>query len=123
MCSSLRFIRAASVIEAVKNAIPGVGQSNTEEEEVIKPDETPLSPRSEQTKFNLEKGLKERPEKQELVNRNILKGEFYSKVAPALQAAQDRLQRSQLEDKLDKALENRPKPEELVKNGILNSKY
>ncbi|KAF8678342.1 hypothetical protein RHS04_05545 [Rhizoctonia solani] len=121
--SSLRFIRAASVIEAVKNAIPGVGQSNTEEEEVIKPDETPLSPRSEQTKFNLEKGLKERPEKQELVNRNILKGEFYSKVAPALQAAQDRLQRSQLEDKLDKALENRPKPEELVKNGILNSKY
>ncbi|KAF8739803.1 hypothetical protein RHS02_05022, partial [Rhizoctonia solani] len=110
----------ASVIEAVKNAIPGVGQSNTEEEEVIKPDETPLSPRSEQTKFNLEKGLKERPEKQELVNRNILKGEFYSKVAPALQAAQDRLQRSQLEDKLDKALENRPKPEELVKNGILN---
>jgi hypothetical protein len=71
------------------------------------------------------------------VNRNILKGELYSfslkvvclfcvsdsKVAPALQAAQDKLQRSQLEDKLDKALENRPKPEELVNNGILNSRF
>ncbi|CAE6431639.1 unnamed protein product [Rhizoctonia solani] len=44
----------------------------------------------------------------------------YSKVAPALQAAQERLQRSQLEDKLEKALENRPKPEELVSHGILS---
>ncbi|CEL61050.1 hypothetical protein RSOLAG1IB_04290 [Rhizoctonia solani AG-1 IB] len=107
----------ASVIEAVKAAIPGVGETSTEKEEVFKPDETPLSPRSEETKFKLEKGLKERPDKQDLVNRNILKD---SKVAPALQAAQDKLQRSQLEDKLDKALENRPKPEELVNNGILN---
>jgi len=40
-------------------------------------------------------------------------------VAPALQAAREQLQRSQLEDKLDQKLLQRPKPEELVKSGIL----
>ncbi|CAE6536114.1 unnamed protein product [Rhizoctonia solani] len=104
----------ASVIEAVKEAIPGVGQTSSEE--VVKPDESPLSPRSAEAKLKLEKSLKERPEKQDLVDRNILKD---SKVAPSLQAAQDKLQRAQLEDKLDKALGSRPKPEELVDHGIL----
>ncbi|CAE6435426.1 unnamed protein product [Rhizoctonia solani] len=107
----------ASVIEKVKEIIPGVGQTNPEEEEVNKPDESPLSPRTAEAKLKLEKSLKERPEKQELVERNILKD---SKVAPSLQAAQDKLQRAQLEDKLEKALESRPKPEDLVSNGILN---
>lgn len=59
----------------------------------------------------LEKRLTQRPEKQELVERNILKGvqtraalpSYVSdlspddKVAPSLQAARDKLQRSQLE--------------------------
>ena len=65
-------------------------------------------------------------------------------VAPALQAAKERLQRSQLEvssglvshanessvlsgcrvqDKLGHALQARPKPEELVKEGILKGQY
>lgn len=64
-------------------------------------------------------------------------------VAPALQAAREQLQRSQLEvgvmirseealitergddttkDKLDQKLLHRPKPEELVKSGILKRK-
>ncbi|CUA74450.1 hypothetical protein RSOLAG22IIIB_05560 [Rhizoctonia solani] len=107
----------ASVIETVKEIIPGVGQSNPEKEEANKPDESPLSPRTAQAKLKLEKSIKERPDKQDLVDRNILKD---SKVAPALQAAQDKLQRAQLEDKLGKALEGRPKPEELVDHGILN---
>jgi len=64
----------------------------------------------------LEKRLGQRPDKQELQERNILKED---NVAPALQAAKERLQRSQLEDKLDQALQQRPKPEELVKEGIL----
>jgi len=64
----------------------------------------------------LEKRLEQRPEKQELQERNILKED---KVAPALQAAKERLERSQLEDRLDHALQQRPKPEELVKGGIL----
>ncbi|EIM81095.1 uncharacterized protein STEHIDRAFT_125364 [Stereum hirsutum FP-91666 SS1] len=66
----------------------------------------------------LEKKLGERPEKSELQERNILKDD---KVAPALQAAKEKLERSQLEDKLDNALQKRPKPEELVKEGILQA--
>ncbi|KAI0066222.1 hypothetical protein BV25DRAFT_1517855 [Artomyces pyxidatus] len=62
----------------------------------------------------LEKQLKQRPDKHELQERNILKED---NVAPALVAAKERLQRSQLE--LDQALLQRPKPEELVKGGIL----
>jgi len=66
----------------------------------------------------LEKRLAERPDRQELQERNILKE---GNVAPALQAARDQLQRSQLEDKLDQKLLQRPKPEELVKSGILRA--
>jgi len=70
------------------------------------------------TRKKLERQLSLRPEKKELVDRNILKD---SSVAPALQAAQAELQRSQLEDKLDQALQQRPAAEELVKDGILKA--
>ncbi|KAF9050972.1 hypothetical protein BDZ89DRAFT_1056877 [Hymenopellis radicata] len=66
----------------------------------------------------LEKRLTERPEKDELIERNILKDD--KGISPALVAAKERLQRSQLEDKLDQALQQRPKAEELVKEGILH---
>ncbi|KAI1796454.1 hypothetical protein LXA43DRAFT_1057754 [Ganoderma leucocontextum] len=69
-----------------------------------------------QTAQMLEKSLTHRPDKHELIERNILKDDS---VAPALQAAKEKLQRSQLEDKLEHALQARPKPEELVKEGIL----
>ncbi|KAL7010335.1 hypothetical protein EMMF5_000358 [Cystobasidiomycetes sp. EMM_F5] len=46
-----------------------------------------------------------------------------SKVAPALQAAQKELERSQLQDKLGQALHTRPTPQELVKEGILESGF
>ncbi|KAF8499798.1 hypothetical protein F5888DRAFT_113047 [Russula emetica] len=71
---------------------------------------------SAETLQTLEKRLAQRPDKQELQDRNILKE---GNVAPALQAAREQLQRSQLEDKLDQKLLHRPKPEELVKSGIL----
>ncbi|KAH8083812.1 hypothetical protein BXZ70DRAFT_1012124 [Cristinia sonorae] len=64
----------------------------------------------------VEKHLQHRPAKEDLVERNILKDDS---VAPALQAARDKLQRSQLEDKLEHALQQRPKREELVKEHIL----
>ncbi|KAI0087936.1 hypothetical protein BDY19DRAFT_951109 [Irpex rosettiformis] len=67
---------------------------------------------------SLEKRLNQRPDKHELIERNILKDD---KVAPSLQAARDKLQRSQLEDKLDQALLQRPKREELIREGILSS--
>ncbi|KAH7339458.1 hypothetical protein B0J17DRAFT_655212 [Rhizoctonia solani] len=143
----------ASLIEKVKEVIPGVGQTSPEGGGVNKPDESPLSPRTSEAKLKLEKSLKERPEKQVLVDRDILRNDGPlspraveaklklekslkerpekqelvdrhilkdSKVAPSLQAAQDKLERAQLENKLEKALEGRPKPEELVNNGILN---
>ena len=108
----------AAVIDAVKSVIPGVecGKVDDAKSDSGRPDETPLSPRSEEAKLKLEKSLKERPEKKELVDRNILKD---STVAPALQAAHDRLQRAQLENKLEHALQARPDPEKLVNEGIL----
>jgi len=65
----------------------------------------------------LEKRLGNRPEKEELQERNILKDDS---VAPALQAAREKLQRSQLEDKLAHAIQQRPNPQELVEKGILS---
>ncbi|KAN0129236.1 hypothetical protein V8E53_012935 [Lactarius tabidus] len=73
---------------------------------------------STETLEALEKRLSQRPERQELQDRNILKD---GSVAPALQATRDQLQRSQLEDKLDQKLQSRPRVEELVKSGILNA--
>jgi len=66
----------------------------------------------------LDKAFGSRPEKQDLVERNILKDD---KVAPALQAAKEQLQRAQLEDKIDHGLQHRPNADELVKKGILQA--
>jgi len=66
----------------------------------------------------LDKAIGQRPEKQELVDRNILKDD---KVAPSLQAAKEQLERAQLQDKIDHGLQNRPTPDDLVKKGILQA--
>jgi hypothetical protein len=71
-----------------------------------------------ETVNKLDKAISHRPEKQELVDRNILKDD---NIAPALQAARDQLQRAQLEDKLDHELQNRPTADELVQKGILDA--
>ncbi|KAH7908415.1 hypothetical protein BJ138DRAFT_1157659 [Hygrophoropsis aurantiaca] len=68
----------------------------------------------QETVESLERRLSHRPDKDELMDRNILKDDS---VAPALQAAKEKLQRSQLEDKLSHALQQRPKPEELMEKG------
>jgi len=65
----------------------------------------------------VEKGLADRPEKKDLIDRGILKDD--KGISPALLASREKLQRSQLEDKLEHALQARPKAEELVKEGIL----
>jgi len=64
----------------------------------------------------LEKKLAQRPDKQELIDYNILPA---SNVAPALQAAQKELERSRLEDTLDAKLKSRPPADQLIKEGIL----
>lgn len=71
----------------------------------------------EETRQKLEKRLSERPDKNELVERNILKDG--KSVSPRLIATREKLERSRLEDKLVHALQQRPKPDELVKSGIL----
>jgi len=71
----------------------------------------------QQTSQQLEGKLANRPDKAELIERNILKDD--KGLAPALVAAKERLQRSQLEDQLAKAVASRPPREELEKSGIL----
>lgn len=66
---------------------------------------------------NLKRGLNARPERAELVDRNILPN---STAAPALQGHQKELDLHMRADSLEKGLQNRPSPEELVKKGILD---
>ncbi|RMZ09316.1 hypothetical protein D0862_03660 [Hortaea werneckii] len=65
----------------------------------------------------MREGLAHRPEKEELVERNILAG---GPAAPALQEKQRELEKHMRADSLEKSLSNRPKPEDLIKEGILN---
>ncbi|KDQ21686.1 hypothetical protein BOTBODRAFT_99576, partial [Botryobasidium botryosum FD-172 SS1] len=68
------------------------------------------------TRTKLERSLQERPDRKDLVDKNILKD---TNVSPALQGRQAELERARLQDKLDQALQHRPKPEELIQQGIL----
>lgn len=67
-------------------------------------------------KDDLAKALSHRPDRDELIGRNILPK---SNVAPALMAAQKELERSQLSDTLENKLKQRPDPQTLVRDGIL----
>jgi len=84
--------------------------------EPVNLDETPISPTDAQTRNKLEKSLQGRPDRKDLVDKNILKD---TTASPALQGKQAELERARLQDKLDQALQHRPKPEELVQQGIL----
>ncbi|PSN70095.1 hypothetical protein BS50DRAFT_571404 [Corynespora cassiicola Philippines] len=66
---------------------------------------------------NLKKGLSHRPDRETLVERNILPD---SSAAPSLQGHQKELERHMRADSLEKGLQSRPAPEELVKKGILD---
>ncbi|CAK5281432.1 unnamed protein product [Mycena citricolor] len=69
------------------------------------------------TAHQLETKLAHRPEKAELVERNILKDD--RGLAPALVAAKEKLQKARLEDQLANAIAHRPDREQLEKTGIL----
>lgn len=80
---------------------------------------------------NLEKKLSHRPEAEELVQRNVLKGlssssppptvftSLDSSVAPGLQAQLQNLQKAKVEDFLEKKLDGRPTADALVTQHIL----
>ncbi|KAH7133437.1 hypothetical protein B0J13DRAFT_102220 [Dactylonectria estremocensis] len=81
-------------------------------------DETSISPivPNHGRKNSLENHLIHRPERAELVEKNILPA---STAAPGLQAHQKELQKHMLEDKLNDKISHRPAPEELIKEGVL----
>jgi hypothetical protein len=65
---------------------------------------------------SLNKAIASRPEKDELVERNILPD---STVAPSLQNHQRELAAAMRRDSIEKHLQTRPSPAELIKEGIL----
>ncbi|KAL9131678.1 MAG: hypothetical protein Q9175_006702 [Cornicularia normoerica] len=78
---------------------------------------TQLELERQQATDSLRKGLEKRPEREELVGRNILPD---STAAPAIQGQQKELQKHMRADSLEQKLQQRPKPEELMKEGILD---
>lgn len=80
-------------------------------------DEAPISPvKNTERRQSLEHFFVTRPERSELVEKNIL---LASTAAPAIQAHQKELERHMLADKIDKGLKHRPDREELVEKNIL----
>ncbi|KAI9840928.1 MAG: hypothetical protein M1837_001107 [Sclerophora amabilis] len=79
-----------------------------------RPDETPISP--VQRRDSLEKHLQQRPDPQDLKEKNIL---LDTNAAPSLQAAAHELERQRATDSLKKGLEKRPERDELVERNIL----
>ncbi|KEY64245.1 hypothetical protein S7711_09038 [Stachybotrys chartarum IBT 7711] len=82
-------------------------------------DETPISPvRPDNARKNsLENHIAHRPDRHELVEKNILPA---SNAAPGLQAHQRELEKAMLEDKLKDKISHRPSPEELIREGVLH---
>lgn len=61
-------------------------------------------------------GLAKRPEKDDLVSKNILPD---SSAAPGIQGQQRELEKHMRADTLEKAVQGRPQKDELVSKGIL----
>jgi len=82
-------------------------------------DETPisLSRPNPGRKNSLEHHLSHRPERQELVDKNILPD---STAAPGLQAHQKELARHMRADSLNEKIAHRPSPEALLKEGVIH---
>lgn len=92
--------------------------SQVEENTAPAVDETPISPVSgHRRKMSLEEHLKHRPDRAELVNKNIL---VSSTIAPSLQEKQRELAKHMRADTLNDKISHRPSPEQLLKNGVLH---
>ncbi|GAW21180.1 hypothetical protein EKO27_g8936 [Xylaria grammica] len=82
-------------------------------------DETPISPvaTARVRKMSLEQHLKDRPDRSELVDKNILPE---STAAPSLQEKQKELAKHMRADSLNDKISHRPSPEQLLKEGVLH---
>ncbi|KAI8623773.1 hypothetical protein F5Y19DRAFT_350188 [Xylariaceae sp. FL1651] len=90
----------------------------THGEPIATVDETPISPigHAQGRKMSLEQHLKQRPDRSELVDRNILPS---STAAPSLQEKQKELEKHMRVDSLNDKISHRPSPEQLMKDGVL----
>ncbi|ORY57906.1 uncharacterized protein BCR38DRAFT_448996 [Pseudomassariella vexata] len=82
-------------------------------------DETPISPirPDNRRKNSLEEHLQHRPERAELVEKNILPD---STAAPGLQEKRKELEKHMRADTLNDKIQHRPAPEQLLKEGVLH---
>ncbi|KAL1856935.1 hypothetical protein VTK73DRAFT_8198 [Phialemonium thermophilum] len=82
-------------------------------------DETPISPSkpNPERKNSLEQHLLHRPDRSELVQKNILPA---SSAAPGLQAQQKELEKHMRRDSLNEKIAHRPSPEDLIRDGVLH---
>ena len=79
-------------------------------------DEGSISP--VERRNSLEHHLQNRPQRAELVEKNILPA---STAAPGIQANQRELEKSMRADTLNEKIAHRPTPDELIKKGVLNA--
>ncbi|KAI1077584.1 hypothetical protein F5B20DRAFT_550669 [Whalleya microplaca] len=82
-------------------------------------DETPISPilPNRERKNSLEQHLRQRPDRSELVEKNILPA---SNAAPSLLEKQKELAKHMRADSLNDKISHRPPPEKLLKEGLLH---
>jgi hypothetical protein len=82
-------------------------------------DETPISPTRQNPgrKNSLEVHLKHRPDRSELVQRNILPE---SNADPAQLAQEKEVEKNKLADQLNEKISHRPTPDKLIKDGVLH---
>ncbi|KAI0107294.1 RPEL repeat protein [Hypoxylon sp. NC0597] len=82
-------------------------------------DETPISPirQSNERRNSLEQHLRQRPDRSELVEKNILPA---STAAPSLQEKQKELEKHMRADSLNEKISHRPPPEKLIEEGVLH---
>ncbi|KAF3017793.1 hypothetical protein E8E14_009349 [Neopestalotiopsis sp. 37M] len=91
-----------------------MADDSSTQQEIPKVDETPISGRK--NSVSLEQHLQHRPERSELVAKNILPD---STAAPGLQEKQKELEKHMRADTLNDKISHRPDPEQLIKDGVL----
>ncbi|KAI1264878.1 hypothetical protein F5Y18DRAFT_388729 [Xylariaceae sp. FL1019] len=80
-------------------------------------DDSHISITDQKRKMSLEQHLKGRPDRSELVDKNILPS---STAAPSLQEKQKELEKHMRADTLNEKISHRPSPEDVVKTGVLH---
>ncbi|KUI70748.1 MKL/myocardin-like protein 2 [Cytospora mali] len=92
-------------------------ENTTPEVDDVKVDESSIARPDIARRNTLDKQLAHRPDRAELIEKNILPA---SSAAPGLLAQQKELQKHMRADSLNEKIAHRPSPDELIKKGVLN---